>query len=148
VWIGAAPHFDDIASELQNATMPSLEAVEIIISWVGRALIGSTLQRDEESTRWCANSSLRVYGELRADLVHMIDTAPFDDIEYESRNWIEAMKQAQHFIYEALLKLREKARLNEQFVIDIGDAPTRDKAGANRWLPNVGPMARIGTPEL
>jgi hypothetical protein len=138
VWTDTEPQYVDVSSELQNTLASSTEVVEILISWIGRALIANALQQDEASTRWCAGSSLRIYANLRPDLVHAINTTLLDDVAHGLQGWDEWMEQAKCFLYDALRELREKARADEQFVIDFGDKPTPGKASADHWLPHVG----------
>jgi hypothetical protein len=138
VWTGSRLHSVDITSELQNAAITPIEAVEIIISWIGRALIRNAMQQDEESTKWCASSSLRIYNELRPDLVNAINTTLLYDIAHGLQGWIERMEPGKRFLYDVLLKLQEKAQADGRLVLNFGSKPAHGKASADHWLPLVG----------
>jgi hypothetical protein len=143
LWTDAGHQCVDAASDFQGDPVTSIEAIEVLISWIGRAMVKNTLQSDEDSTRLRAGSYLRVYIDLHPDLVHAMNVTLLDGIAHGLQNWKEPVERAGQFLHDTLLMLRDKAGEQDQFSVELGNKPTHSNASAHHWLPVVRARPRV-----
>jgi hypothetical protein len=137
LWNGTDHQCIDANPDFQNAPVAPLEAVEVLISWIGRTMVKNTMQMDDESTRMCAGGSLRSYVELRPDLVNAVNAILADSIAHGLLNWADRVERAAHFLHDTLAVLRDKAGERDPFAVESGNKPTYNSTSAHHWLPIV-----------
>jgi hypothetical protein len=115
------------------------DAVEALLSWIGRALLTSGLQhcdKDMHARAWSVQA-LEVYNALRSDLVHALDTLLRNDVAHGLRNWPDKINISVNFIAAVLLKLEETHSGRIGLIVDAGEGPSEEKVEAALWLPTV-----------
>ena len=143
----AYPHYPDpftshsfvttnIADEVQDTRISGYESVEILISWIGRAVRASTTQEDNVITKMLASTALTAMVGIRADLCNAVDGLMRAELTSSVIIPLRAFDIASEFLEHVLVSLKELCA-DECHSIVPSIAASISRIAASYWLPRV-----------
>ena len=127
----------DIAQDVEQAPLTGVDAVDFIVSWIGRALLRASDHEDEDASLHCAVFALAMYPDLRSDLCNAIDVSLCKELAHGVLGLPAKLGPAAHFIGSVLHHLIAISGATARYVVVRGDTNAFNKIGANYWLPRV-----------
>ena len=97
----------NIADEVQETHISGYESVEILISWIGRAVRASTTQEDEVITKMLASTALTAMVGIRANLCNAVNRLMHAKLTSSVIIPLRAFDIASEFLEHVLVSLKE-----------------------------------------
>ncbi len=126
----------DIADEVQDTRIPGYESVQILISWIGRAVLASTTHEDEVIVKTMASTALTAMIDIRADLCNAIDGLMHTELTSSAIVPLRAFDIASEFLEHVFRNLKGLC-VDERHSIVPGIAASVSRIAASYWLPHI-----------
>jgi len=126
----------NIADEVQDTRISGYDSVQILISWIGRAVLASTAHEDEDIAKTMASSALTTMIDIRADLCNAVDGLTRAELTSSAIVPLRAFDIASEFLEHVLISLKGHC-VDERHSIVPGIAASISRIAAGYWLPRV-----------
>ena len=137
VWSDNFDQISSVSRNLEQKPLMGMDAVNYLISWIGRALIVSSEHEHEDASQQCAIFSLSTYPDLRCDLCNAIDVATNKELAHGSVDLPKLLMPAGRFIGGILYRLVASTGVEDSYDVIENDDNAFTKIGADYWLPRV-----------
>jgi hypothetical protein len=132
-----------VAKSVDKAIEPmwttGVESVEALISWVGRSLLTSGIQIDDDMTRHCSEHAITTYTKMRPDLCNAIDVTLRGEIAHGLSYIPAPLIVAARYIAQALEKLNILTGDEKRVKVEIGEELCVAHIEADDWMPRIIP---------
>jgi len=137
VWSHNFDRISSVSHDLEQKPLVGMDAINFLISWIGRALILSSDHSSEDASQQCAIFSLSMYPDLRCDLCNVIDVATNKELAHGSVDLPKLLMPAGRFIGSILYRLVASTGTKDLYEVIENDDNSFTKIGADYWLPRV-----------